>query len=187
MHNNPFDLPRMSNQARVMDMATTSLGRLDSMTSQLTLKPSIETILCQTQANLELLYIKAKNFHWNVKGVGFQGVHEMFDQLQDFASDQGDRIAERMRYYDFLVDATARNYADCAWFPEGIASLNQEGMLNDMCMTLTSMNDRLCQFICSMDEYPVDQNMLQDISETLGKFCYFVRSNLPVEQRSESY
>lgn len=186
MHNNPFNLPPVANQVRVLDLASTSMGRLDSMTSQLS-KQSIEMMLCTTQANLELLYIKAKNFHWNVKGVGFQGVHEMFDQIQDFASDQADRIAERMRYRDFTVNATAQAYLNCAWFPEGNSNLSQTGMLNDMCMTLTCIMDHLCDFICNMDEYPVDQNMLQDISETLGKYCYFVKSNMPVEERTEAY
>ena len=187
MRDNPFNLPDVTGPTRMMDLASTSLGRLDTMKAQITPEQTFETMLCQIQANLELLYIKAKNFHWNVRGVGFQGVHEMFDELQEFASDQGDRIAERMRYYDFCVNATARDYLTCAWFPEGNPHLSQAGMLNDMCMTLTCMIDHLCDFICNSDKYPVDQNIFQDISETLGKYCYFVRSNLPVEDKTAAY
>lgn len=169
------------------DINNTSMGRLDRMTAQVQAVESLPTMLAATQANLELLYIKAKNFHWNVKGVGFQGVHEMFDKLQEYAVDQADRVAERMRYHDFTVQATARDYLMQAWYPEGDPTLNQNGMLNDMCLTLTCMCDHICKFICCMDDYPVDQNMLQDISEGLGKFCYFVKSNMAVEEKTSAY
>lgn len=185
MHNIIYS-PGMSTP--VSKMSETAMGRLDMMKAQVEDRCTIDQMLCETQANLELLYIKAKNFHWNVKGTGFQGVHEMFDQIQEFASDQGDRIAERMRYYCFPVNATAKNYLECSWFPEGNFDLNQSGMLGDMCMTLTCMIDNLCKYICCMDEYPVDQNIFQDLSEGLGKFCYFVRSNMPeLEDKEPTY
>lgn len=170
-----------------LDINNTYMGRLDQMQAQINPTESLPMILSKVQANLELLYIKAKNYHWNVTGVGFQGVHEMFDQIQEYAVNQADRVAERMRYHDVLVQATARDFINSAWFSEGTNILNQNGMLNDMCMTLSCMINHLDEYISQTGDTPVDQNMLQDISEGLGKFCYFVRSNMSVEEKTLAY
>lgn len=185
---NIFDLPELkkSSNGAVLSMPDTAIGRLDFLNAQIGAS-SLERILCECQANLELLYIKAKNFHWNVKGTGFQGVHEMFDQLQEFAVESADRVAERMRFHDFTVNATARDYLGCAWFPEGNPNLSMNGMLADMVMTLQCIIEHLDTFIGETDSTPVDQNMLQDISETLGKYTYFARSNMCAEETTTTF
>lgn len=179
MHNNnPFDLPASVLSNTRPDVKNTSLGRMDAMVEKLS--PAHQTddkILSALNANLELLYIKAKNFHWNVKGVGFQGVHEMFDKIQEYATESADRVAERMRYYNMPVCACAKAFLDQAWFPEGDSMLEQNGMLSDMSLTLQCIHDHLLE---DMDKIscPVSQNMMQDICEQLDKFNYFVKSNM---------
>lgn len=177
MHNNVFDLPALSGGRHLNSVVGTSMQRLEQMNSMIN-SNSLETMLCGIQANFELLHIKAKNYHWNVSGAGFQGVHEMFDALEDFARDSGDRIAERMRYHGIKVNATATAYLSHSWFLEGNADLDMDGMLLDMCMTLCCFIDKLAEFDEPLAEHPVDQNMIQEMSEGLGKYCYFVKSNM---------
>lgn len=188
MHNNVFDLPELTRVGSRNPFSTTdsSISRLEGM-NKLISSNSLEHILCGVQANLELLHIKAKNYHWNVSGAGFQGVHGMFDELEDYAREAGDRIAERMRYHCIKVDATASNYLGHAWFREGNADLDMDGMLSDMCMTLMCIIEKMDEFDSDLCTHPVDQSMLQEINEGLGKFCYFVKSNMSHSSGDVSY
>lgn len=188
MHNNVFDLPELTRVGSSNPFSTTdsSISRLEGM-NKLISGNSLEHILCGVQANLELLHIKAKNYHWNVSGAGFQGVHGMFDELEDYARETGDRVAERMRYHCIKVDATASSYLSCAWFREGSADLDMDGMLSDMCMTLMCIIEKMDEFDLDLCTYPVDQSMLQEINEGLGKFCYFVKSNMSHSSGDVSY
>lgn len=168
-------------------MSNTSMGRMEMLQKQLDNSCSLQSVLCQTQANLELLRIKSKNYHWNVTGSGFEGVHRLFDDLSKYASSQSDRIAERIRYYNCHVSATAHNYTLEAWFQEGNCSLSQDGMLKDMCMTLGCIDERLCKFLCGLSDCPVDQNIIEEILEQINKFQYFVKSNLSCDLILEQY
>ena len=179
-NHNVFDLPTLTKETSFRDVlreTDSSISRLERMQGMIS-GNSLEHILCGVQANLELLHIKAKNYHWNVSGAGFQGVHGMFDELEDYARETGDRVAERMRFHCIKVDATASNYLSHSWFSEGNADLDMDGMLSDMCMSLMCMIDKMDEFDGCLIEYPVDQSMLQEINEGLGKYCYFVKSNM---------
>lgn len=159
-------------------MTDSSMGRMDAMIEALS--PAHRTdreILGTLQANLELLYVKAKNYHWNVKGVAFQGVHEMFDNLQEYAVDSGDRVAERMRYYNMPVDARMTAFLQKALFAEGDLERGQEGMLYDMSTSLQALHDYIIEHMDRIS-CPVSQNMTQDICEGLDKFNYFCKSNM---------
>lgn len=191
MHNkNVFDLPSLTTRDSVFrdvyKEADSSLSRLERMQNMINTN-SLEHALCHVQANLELLHIKAKNYHWNVSGAGFQGVHGMFDDLEDYARDTGDRVAERMRFHCIKVDATASSYLEKAWFREGSADLDMDGMLSDMCMTLICIIGKMDEMDASLADSPVDQSMLQEINEGLGKFCYFVKSNMSHMSLEVSY
>lgn len=161
------------------NITDSSLARMDSMFIALNPRRQDEQILGDLNANLELLYIKAKNFHWNVSGVGFQGVHETFDKIQEYAVDQADRIAERMRYYSFPVCACASVFLQKAWFPEGDLSLDQEGMLTDMMNTLQCIHDHILRDL-PVVSCPVSQNMMQDICEGIDRFNYFIKGNMAI-------
>lgn len=162
----------------MVSITDNSMSRMDAMIEALS--PAHKTdqkILGCLHANLELLYVKAKNYHWNVKGVGFQGVHETFDRIQDYAVDSGDRVAERMRYYNMPVDARSSVFLQQALFAEGLPERNQEQMLYDMSMSLQAIHDYIIEHM-DVISCPVSQNMTQDICEGLDKFNYFMKSSM---------
>ncbi|MCF8010484.1 MAG: DNA starvation/stationary phase protection protein [Clostridiales bacterium] len=47
-------------------------------------------------ANLNVLYVKLHNFHWNVVGFNFFEMHEKLQELYEFVALELDRIAERI-------------------------------------------------------------------------------------------
>lgn len=128
--------------------------------------------------NLELLYVKAKNYHWNVTGSNFIGLHETFDGVQAVALDWADRIAERMRALDMKVDARSSTFLKSSWFPEAEEDMMQYQMIRDMVLTLDCMCAYLCKAIDKHTFDPVTENQLQDLTYQIDKQNYFVKSNL---------
>jgi starvation-inducible DNA-binding protein len=55
------------------------------------------------------LSLSAKQAHWNVEGPNFQGLHELFDEVTDFARAQYDEVAERVRALGGTTHATLQD------------------------------------------------------------------------------
>lgn len=127
--------------------------------------------------NLTLLYIKSKNYHWNVSGLGFHGLHETFDGLQEVALEWADIIAERMRACELPVCACAEAYLSDSWFKEGDFKLQRDEMVEDMVRTLEIISGHVLVMIQS-EQNPVTQNILQDLAASIDKQAYFLRSSL---------
>lgn len=53
-------------------------------------------LLNKNLANLQILYVKLHNYHWNVKGMNFKSVHEMTESYYNYFAEQYDEIAERI-------------------------------------------------------------------------------------------
>lgn len=132
--------------------------------------------LCEALVNMELLYLKAKLFHWNVKGCDFKQNHETYDEIQEVALDSADRIAERHRFLGDPVDNTVATLDKCRWFPDGTPTLTLEEMKIDMVKTLDCINVHLMQGLKIQDD--VTSNILQDICGAIDKMNYFMRSSL---------
>jgi starvation-inducible DNA-binding protein len=58
---------------------------------------SIARLLNQVLADENLLYIKTRNYHWNVKGVHFHDLHLFFEGQYNILAEQIDDVAERIR------------------------------------------------------------------------------------------
>jgi starvation-inducible DNA-binding protein len=53
-------------------------------------------LLNKNLANLQILYVKLHNYHWNVKGMNFKPVHEITEAYYDYFAEQYDEVAERI-------------------------------------------------------------------------------------------
>ncbi len=59
-----------------------------------------QQIVCglnQYLANLQVLYIKIHNYHWNVVGCNFFDFHERLQEIYEYIADEIDKIAERIK------------------------------------------------------------------------------------------
>jgi starvation-inducible DNA-binding protein len=59
-------------------------------------KLSIDT-LTATLANTFVLYTKTRKFHWNVTGMHFKALHELFEEQYELLDESMDETAERVR------------------------------------------------------------------------------------------
>ena len=67
----------------------------------------IVSILVTTLATENILNLKIRNYHWNVKGLNFSDHHKFFEDLYNESSENIDEIAERIR---MLGEFTPANY-----------------------------------------------------------------------------
>ncbi len=67
-------------------------------------------LLNKNLANLQVLYVKLHNYHWNVKGMNFKPVHEMTEAYYDYFAEQYDEIAERIVQLGGKPLATLNDY-----------------------------------------------------------------------------
>ncbi len=69
-------------------------------------------------ADLFMVYTKLRNYHWNVEGVYFFQLHQMFEKLYDEFADDIDEIAERIRILGVKAPATLHEYINLAKIKE---------------------------------------------------------------------
>jgi starvation-inducible DNA-binding protein len=78
----------------------------------------IIALLNQQLADTFDLYSQTKQAHWNVKGMQFIQLHELFDKLATEVLDYVDTLAERATSLGGTALGTARMSADASRLPE---------------------------------------------------------------------
>lgn len=75
-------------------------------------------LLNQQLADSLDFYSQAKQAHWNVKGMNFIALHELFDQVADAVIEMVDNIAERVTALGADAQGTVRMAAANSTLPE---------------------------------------------------------------------
>lgn len=63
----------------------------------------VVTTLTRTLSDIQVLYVKTLNFHWNIVGPNFYGLHTLLDKQYNALKMAGDEVAERIRTYGVPV------------------------------------------------------------------------------------
>ncbi len=74
-------------------------------------KSKVIEILNARLADTVDLKTQVKHAHWNVKGIHFFQLHELFDSIASHLEDQSDLIAERVTQLGGVANGTARQAA----------------------------------------------------------------------------
>lgn len=69
-------------------------------------------------ADLNLLYFKLHNFHWNVVGMGFYDLHEKTEEMYEAVAEKLDRVAERKLMLGFKPTASMQESLKLATIKE---------------------------------------------------------------------
>lgn len=93
-------------------------------------------ILSSLLADEFVLYVKARNYHWNVVGPNFNDLHKFFEAQYEALSGTVDEVAERIRALGDFAPATMAEYEKLARLKEhpgsyGDASSMIAGLLAD--------------------------------------------------------
>ncbi|BBM44407.1 Dps family protein [Leptotrichia trevisanii] len=69
-------------------------------------------------ANLNVLYRKVQNYHWNIVGAGFFSVHEKLEEYYDAINEQIDDVAERILSIGGRPLGTLKDYLEITTIKE---------------------------------------------------------------------
>ncbi len=70
----------------------------------------LNPLLNKNLSNIQVLYVKLHNFHWNVKGISFKPVHEMTEAYYEHFAKQYDDVAERILQLGGKPFSTMKEY-----------------------------------------------------------------------------
>lgn len=99
-------------------------------------RESVAYALNQLLADEHVLYLKTRNYHWNVTGRHFQPLHSFFEQQYEALSNIIDDLAERIRAIGHYTMAAMKDYVQLARLLEtghedGSADTMLQNLLND--------------------------------------------------------
>lgn len=126
------------------------------------------------------LYSHAKQAHWNVRGVEFISIHELFDKVSQASLDHADQLAERAGQLGAEVAGTLRKAAGASRLPEyklGIASCPEHIEQLAESMALFGKNTLRGIEVAQEQEDPVTADILTRICGEVDKLLWFVESH----------
>jgi starvation-inducible DNA-binding protein len=130
-----------------------------------------------------VLLVKTRAFHWDVRGMQFYMLHELFDSQYQTIAEQIDQIAERIRMLG-------------GWPLGAMNTMTQQTRLSEnndpvrtpdvMLLKLLKDNETICQLTRPVIEKTNNlgdfgtADLLTGTIRTHEKFAWFLRSHLPV-------
>jgi len=79
---------------------------------------NVSKLLQTCLADLHVLYLKTRNFHWNVEGENFGPLHELFEKQYKQLESIIDEVAERIRNLGFFAVGSLQGFAELATIDE---------------------------------------------------------------------
>ncbi|MBN8785655.1 MAG: DNA starvation/stationary phase protection protein [Terrimonas sp.] len=79
---------------------------------------NVSMLLQTCLADLHVLYLKTRNFHWNVEGENFGPLHELFENQYKQLEAIIDEVAERIRNLGFFAVGSLQGFAELATIEE---------------------------------------------------------------------
>jgi starvation-inducible DNA-binding protein len=86
-------------------------------------------VLNRLLADEFVLYVKTRNFHWNVTGPNFSELHKFFEAQYEALDDNVDEIAERARALDGMAAGSMTDFLKLARLPESSSHVPAPEML----------------------------------------------------------
>ena len=74
----------------------------------------VHKVLNNVLANGNILYIKLRNFHWNLKGKDFVEYHELFEEQYEQVAEAVDAVAERIASLGGTAIGTTSEFASAS-------------------------------------------------------------------------
>ena len=131
-------------------------------------------------ANEHVLYIKTRNFHWNVTGPNFSSLHLLFEGQYTANALNIDLIAERIRTLGYPAVGTMKEFLTIATIKEAEgkhkATEMVQQLLADHESIASSIRDSIEILAAFNDEASVD--MLTGLLEQHEKTAWMLRSYL---------
>ena len=143
-------------------------------------KSQIADALNQSVAETAVATMLAQNFHWNVKGMAFGPLHDLFQKIYEDHFVAQDDLAERIRSLDVHVEGTLAGMVERSKVTEhdGVAT-DQE-----MIRALLDAQETLAATLAGCGQLAAEfgDTLTEDLciarGQTHEKFAWFLRAHL---------
>jgi len=143
-------------------------------------KAAIAEALNQAVAETTVATMLAQNFHWNVKGMSFGPLHDMFQKIYEDHFVGQDDLAERIRAIDAHAEATLAGMLARSKVNEHEGSATDKEMIK----MLMDAEVTLAQTLAAAGELAASHGdtLTEDLciarGQTHEKFAWFLRAHL---------
>lgn len=166
-------------------MAATAKTAKKTFETQVSLPANVRTnmiaLLNQEMADMFDLFSQTKQAHWNVKGMHFIALHELFDMLAEPMPEYVDMMAERVTALGGMAEGTARMAVANTRLPE-FPSDNFEGTHMVRCLVdrFGMVANNLRAAIDTADDAgDMDTaDLFTELSRNMDKHLYFLESHI---------
>jgi len=133
-------------------------------------------------ADEHVLYIKLRNYHWNVVGMQFKPLHELFEEQYNLLAVSIDNIAERIRSLGFFAPGSLKDFLGMARLVE---TDHLNGKAETMLVNLIRDHEAIIQILrydleMAMDKYgdAGTSDFLTGLMEEHEKMVWMLRAHL---------
>lgn len=143
---------------------------------------AITNLLQTILADEHVVYIKTRNFHWNVEGMSFGPLHILFEQQYTQLAKIIDEVAERIRNLGFYAAGALKSFLNMTHLEEHTAEGTKDKMMIEILM---KDHEAIIRFIReSIDQIDEDYSdtgtadFLTNIMEQHEKIAWMLRAHL---------
>ncbi len=83
-------------------------------------------------ADTYALYLKTQNYHWNVKGIHFASLHELFEGQYEELAEAVDEVAERIQSLGGRAPGTFNKFSARTQIPDATGDEQAQQMLQSL-------------------------------------------------------
>ena len=142
---------------------------------------AVVELLNQRLAETADLYSQVKQAHWNVKGLDFFQLHELFDTLAAELFPFIDQVAERVTALGGLAHGTARMAASTSGLPEyPLSAIDGTAHLKALIERYAHYTSAVRESIDKADDHndKTTADLFTEISRTVDKQLWFLEAHL---------
>lgn len=142
---------------------------------------AVTEVLEQQLADEHVLYIKLRNYHWNVRGMYFQPLHTLFQEQYTQLEGQIDEIAERIRSLGAFASGSMRAFMERSKLSEtnhlnGNATAMLQAILTDHEMIIRQLRQGITTVEQAGDAGTTD--FLTALLEMHEKMAWMIRAHI---------
>ena len=145
------------------------------------IRSKVAALLNQRLADSLDLRTQVKHAHWNVKGIEFQQLHELFDEIAAHLEEHIDLIAERITALGGIAHGTVRLAAASSSLPEyDLAAVKGEDHVQALVDRVSRVANAVRDDIDQTDKLgdKGTSDLLTEVSRQLDKDLWFLEAHL---------
>lgn len=134
--------------------------------------------LNQLLSDYMVFYQKLRNYHWNVQGPLFFGLHQVFEEQYLASAEKVDEIAERVRSLGGKPASTLREYLEHARLTEDDGNPSANQMVERIVTDLSALTGNIRELVKEVDGDVATVNLLEGFADEQEKTAWMLKAFL---------